>query len=91
MSNDYVPVIRDYPACFDSGAEYGRWVQMARHSPPTPGHSYCEDCTIEYQTAMIPQGRCGFPSTLFINNVGMRSAEAIHKLTGRRPYHRNAK
>jgi len=91
MVEEHVPVIRDYPACFDSGAEYGRWVQMARHSPPTPGHSYCEDCTIEYQTNMIKQGRCGFPSTLFINNVGVRSAEAIHKLTGRRPYHRNAK
>jgi hypothetical protein len=83
MSNDYVPVIRDYPICFNSGAEYGLWVQTARHSPPTPGHGYCEDCTKEYQAKMLQQDRCKYPDTVFRQDGGIRSKLSVALATGR--------
>lgn len=55
------------PLCFSSGKQYWLWHQSARFSPPEPGHEWCEDCTEEYQTQMINEGRCKFPGTVFVS------------------------
>jgi len=83
MSDAYVPVVRDYPVCFNSAVEYGLWVQTARQSPPTPGHGYCEDCTKEYQAKMLEQDRCKYPDTVFRLDGGIRSRFAVSGATGR--------
>jgi hypothetical protein len=83
MSNDYVPIIKDYPVCFNSGTEYGLWVQSARQAPPTPGHGYCEDCTPEYQAQMLEQDRCKYPDTIFRGDGGVRSKLSASLITGR--------
>ena len=58
---------RSKPRCFDSAKQYWLWHQAARFSPPEPGHEYCEDCMLEYQTQMINEGRCRFPGTVFVS------------------------
>ena len=83
MTTDYVPVIKDYPVCFNSAVEYGLWVQTARQSPPTPGHGYCEDCTEEYQSKMLQQKRCKYPDTIFRPDGGIRSKLSVALATGR--------
>ena len=55
------------PRCFDSAKQYWLWHQAARFSQPEPGHEWCEDCMLEYQTQMINEGRCRFPGTVFVS------------------------
>ena len=69
--------------CFPSRLEYLDWVHTARMHPPAPGHEYCEDCTFEYQSEMIRQGRCQYPGTTFKEQGEGRDLCIV----GRRPYH----
>jgi hypothetical protein len=54
-----------FPRCFDTAHQYAAWKQAARGCYPSPGHSYCEDCTSEFQSIMILGNRCAFPGTTF--------------------------
>lgn len=54
-----------YPACFDSAQQYREWKELARLSKVSPTNSYCNDCTPEYQSRMIVEGRCGYPTVRF--------------------------
>ena len=81
------------PKCFDTAKQFTGWVAAARMSKPIPAHSYCEDCTPEYQAKMIVEGRCMYPGTLFHRSsadmkgqkpdgdwVGRRSALEVAKV-----------
>lgn len=74
----------DYPPCFDSPNQYELWRQAAKSIHPTPGHSYCEDCTSEYQHKMINGKRCRFPGTTFVYGTegihGSRPLQIVKKL-----------
>ena len=71
------------PDCFPSRLSYLDWVHTARMHPPAPGHESCEDCTFEYQSQMIRQGRCQYPGTTFKQWGEGRDLAIV----GRRPYH----
>jgi hypothetical protein len=74
-----------YPRCFDSAKQYAVWRQAARSCYPSPGHSYCEDCTPEYQANMIVVYRCEFPGTTFHVKAdeglhGQRSSKEVQRI-----------
>lgn len=54
-----------YPKCFDTKTQFKLWMEKARESKVPPEHSYCFDCTQEYQYQMIRAGRCEYPGTTF--------------------------
>lgn len=60
------------PPCFDSEEQWKAWRDVARQSKPRDITTYCEDCSPEYQASMITQGRCRWPTTQFVENVGYR-------------------
>lgn len=51
-----------YPACFDSLQQFAAWRELADISRAS---SYCVDCTPAHQSAMLGQGRCQSPLTMF--------------------------
>ena len=84
---------RYYPKCFQDSKQFQGWVSYARQAHPAPAHSYCEDCTPEYQAKMIMEKRCQYPGTLFHKSgsdlkgtasdgdwVGRRSALEVAKV-----------
>jgi len=84
---------RYYPKCFEDAKQYQGWMSYARQAPPAPAHSFCEDCSPEYQAKMIVEGRCMYPGTLFHRSsadmkgqkpdgdwVGRRSALEVAKV-----------
>jgi hypothetical protein len=75
------------PKCFDTLKQYKGWVAAARMSQPTPTHSYCEDCTPDFQAKMIREMRCQYPGTLFHKAeggwVGRRSFVEVSKIKRR--------
>jgi len=84
---------RYYPKCFEDAKQYQGWMSYARQAPPAPAHSFCEDCSPEYQAKMIVEGRCMYPGTLFHKSgsdlkgtasegvwVGRRSALEVAKV-----------
>lgn len=60
------------PRCFDSQEQWDAWREVARQASPRDITTYCEDCSPDYQASMIAQGRCRWPTTQFIENVGYR-------------------
>jgi hypothetical protein len=56
---------RYYPKCFQDSKQFQGWVSYARQAKPAPSHSYCEDCTPDFQAKMIMEKRCQYPGTLF--------------------------
>jgi hypothetical protein len=77
-----------YPRCFDSLDQFKGWVGFARQSAPPPGHEYCHDCTEEYQSKMITQGRCEYPGTIFVISVRKFAETNMveHEYHGMRPF-----
>jgi hypothetical protein len=84
---------RYFPKCFSDDKQFTGWVTYARQAPPAPAHSFCEDCTPEYQGKMIQAKRCMYPGTLFHKSgsdlkgttsegdwVGRRSALEVAKV-----------
>jgi hypothetical protein len=71
-----------YPLCFNSKIEFDLWMAASRLSR-TGLSGYCEDCTPEYQCAMVKDGRCAFHDTHFAVDdgivVGVRSKDAISR------------
>jgi hypothetical protein len=45
------------PKC-STKEQYLLWREAARQYSPAPKVGFCEDCTAQYQAAMIEQGRC---------------------------------
>jgi hypothetical protein len=45
------------PACATK-EQYLLWREAARQYSPAPKVGFCEDCTAQYQAAMIEQNRC---------------------------------
>ena len=45
--------------------QFAVWKQAARQHRPHPKVGFCEDCTKEYQTRMIAEGRCENPHVWF--------------------------
>jgi hypothetical protein len=72
------------PKCFDTLKQYKGWVAAARMSKPMLAHSYCEDCTPDFQAKMIREMRCQYPGTLFHKAeggwVGRRSFVEVAKI-----------
>ncbi len=65
----------EYPPCFESLLQYHNWQDAAekvegapppvrRDWPKEP--NYCRDCTAGYRNRMRDEGRCLFPSTIFV-------------------------
>ena len=84
---------RYYPKCFEDAKQYQGWMSYARQAPPAPAHSFCEDCSPEFQAKMIMEKRCMYPGTLFHKSgsdlkgtasdgdwVGRRSALEVAKV-----------
>ena len=75
------------PKCFDTAKQFTGWVAAARMSKPIPAHSYCEDCTPDFQAKMIREKRCQYPGTLFHKAeggwVGRRSFVEVSKIKRR--------
>lgn len=75
---------RYHPKCFDDAKQFTGWVSYARLAKPAPAHSFCEDCTPEFQSKMILEKRCMYPGTLFHKSdgdwVGRRSALEVAKV-----------
>lgn len=70
------------PACFNSSAEWDEYRKFAQMEPPLQA-SYCQDCTLSYQTAMLAQGRCAHPEVDFDKDgEGRRGAPARRKAGG---------
>ena len=75
------------PHCFEDAKQFAGWVAYARMSQPAPAHSYCEDCTPDFQAQMIRQKRCQYPGTLFHKVeggwVGRRSVLEVARIRRR--------
>ena len=75
------------PNCFENAKQFAGWVAYARMSQPAPAHSYCEDCTPDFQAKMIREKRCQYPGTLFHKVeggwVGRRSALEVARIRRR--------
>jgi len=75
------------PKCFDTAKQFTGWVAAARMSHPAPAHSYCEDCTPDFQAKMIRENRCQYPGTLFHKSeggwVGRRSVLEVARIRRR--------
>lgn len=72
------------PRCFENARQWKGWVDAARMSHPSPAHSYCEDCTPDFQAQMIREKRCTYPGTLFHKAeggwVGRRSEYEVKRI-----------
>jgi hypothetical protein len=55
--------MNNYPACFNSQAEYDLW-KDARHISATRCQP-CTDCTVDYKVEMCLQDRCAHPEVRF--------------------------
>ena len=76
---------RYLPKCFSDEKQFTGWVTYARQAPPAPAHSWCEDCTPEYQAKMIMEKRCMYPGTLFHrSSADMKGQKADGDWVGRR-------
>lgn len=75
----------EYPPCFESLLQYTNWKKAAekmdgapppvrRDWPKEP--NYCRDCTAGYRNKMRNEGRCLFPSTIFVE-VGEKDEKEI--------------
>lgn len=75
-TSDYGP--GEFPACFDSRADYDDWLlhdgelyetgplrRRRRLWPFDHIPNFCADCTAQHKRDMQAQGRCEFPSTRF--------------------------
>ena len=75
---------RYFPKCFENDKQFTGWVTYARQAKPAPAHSFCEDCTPDFQAKMIREKRCAYPGTLFHKSegdwVGRRSALEVAKV-----------
>lgn len=75
-SPEYLADRTDYPDCFSSLEQYRAWVIAARQAPPGKSE-YCADCTAEYQSAMIKEGRCAYSNAAFVDGNGERQQRAV--------------
>lgn len=58
----------DCPPCFEP-LQWDQWrMPLPGVRLPRP-KSYCEDCTVEYQTQMVKAKRCLHPMTFFIRDA----------------------
>jgi len=57
------------PACFESDRQWRAWLECAREAPPGR-HSFCADCTPEYQASQIQRGDCAHPTVTFVYQDG---------------------
>lgn len=63
---------REYPACFDSRAQYRKWARLADITDAARSdddmapaqHGICADCTAAFQQKMKEAGRCARPDKL---------------------------
>ena len=87
LEPDDMATMRFFPACFETRKQFQGWVTYARMAKPALAHSYCEDCTPDYQAKMILQKRCLYPGTLFHKTegvwVGRRSALEVARIRRR--------
>ncbi|KKN76172.1 hypothetical protein LCGC14_0373670 [marine sediment metagenome] len=65
----------EYPPCYNNLFQYMQWQQAAQklEGAPPPVRkdwpkepNYCRDCTAGYRNRMRDEGRCLFPSTIFV-------------------------
>jgi hypothetical protein len=71
-----MPKKEDVPRCFESARVYQLWL-LNEKDCDRPIKSVCRDCNIERRDAMIKQGRCDYPETVFVElrgegNIGLR-------------------
>lgn len=55
-----------HPTCFESAAQYRDYVTLMRQAAEPFDSSYCLDCTPEYKSQMLAEGRCNHPETRFV-------------------------
>lgn len=50
---------RYFPKCFDSREQYEEWLEQETIAHTMPfRRNICEDCTLEYKSAMVLSSRC---------------------------------
>lgn len=49
------------PECFDKESQFQGWLSLELEAPTQPRRFACRDCTSEYQSEMVKQGRCRIP------------------------------
>ena len=54
-----------FPQCFTSAEQFAIWREEASRTTISITAGYCTDCTPEYQSEMILQGRCAHTDILF--------------------------
>lgn len=59
----------DKPECFDSDEQWQQWRTMAQLSACAT-KCFCIDCLPRYRDAMVEQGRCRYPGTVFVIEQG---------------------
>lgn len=53
------------PPCFESALQYRQYITLMRQSARPKDDGYCLDCTPEFKTQMLEEGRCTHPETRF--------------------------
>lgn len=53
------------PLCFESALQYRQYVTLMRQAARPKDDGYCLDCTPEFKTQMLEEGRCSHPETRF--------------------------
>lgn len=57
------------PPCFESDEQWEEWRRAARLTAGSVVR-FCSDCLPSYRDAMISQGRCSHPGTVFVIEQG---------------------
>lgn len=69
------------PKCFENAHQWREYQKLWRQSKDSTVVNYCVDCTPEYKCAMVKEGRCAYPRTMFrIKDeelVGVRDKEDL--------------
>lgn len=74
------------PDCFDSESQWQLWMAAAQASFGSPGvHSFCADCSPEYQSQMIVARRCAHPTVSFASIAG-ENCRDNYKKPGAEPH-----
>lgn len=84
------PITRpgEHPPCFDSQRAYEDWLeacdQAAKTGVPLPTRktwpgepNYCRECSPEHRNQMRKEGRCLFPSTIFVEDGEGEDSEIV--------------
>lgn len=54
------------PVCFENHGQYTDWIHLMRQSARPRDDGYCIDCTPDFKSEMLAQGRCAHPETRFV-------------------------